>query len=277
MNAKGLSIVLLVSLLLGVLSAGGCVSAQKYKDAVAANDRAQAELQEAGKQLQAARADAEQLRSELAALQGSVSGKDQQIARLETSNGELTLSLARLKEMYDKAIQDPGLLPLGDVVALPPELDKQLQAWAAQYPEVEYDRRRGMVKFKTDVVFAKGSDTVSVGGQASMAKFAQIVRGVQAAKFAVYIVGHTDDIPIRKDETLRRHPNNWYLSVHRAVSVRDVLAAAGVPDKQLGVAGFGEYHPIAPNAPGNKGNAKNRRVEIWIVPPNRALTTGIRE
>ncbi len=273
MDAKRISTGLLVSLLLGVMFAGGCVSAQKYKDAVAANDRAQAELQEAGRQLQTALADTERLRGELAAMQSSLSGKGEEIARLEDANSELTQSLARLKVMYDDLMKDPGLPPFSDVVALPPELDKQLQDWAALYPEVEYDRRRGMVKLKTDVVFAKGSDTVNVAGQAALMKFAQIVRGAQAAKFAVYVAGHTDDIPIRKEVTLRRHPNNWYLSVHRAVSVKDVLAAAGVPDKRLGVVGFGEYHPIAPNAPGNKGNPKNRRVEIWIVPPNRALTT----
>jgi len=273
MDAKRISTGLLVSLLLGVMFAGGCVSAQKYKDVVAANDRAQGELQEAGRQLQTAFADAERLRGELAAMQSGLSGKSEEIASLEDANADLTQSLARLKAMYDDLMKDPGLPPFSDVVALPPELDKQLQAWAAQYPEIEYDRRRGMVKFKTDVVFAKGSDTVNAAGQAALVKFAQIVRGAEAAKFAIYIVGHTDDIPVTKPETLRRHPNNWYLSVHRAVSVKDVLAAAGVPDRQLGVAGFGEYHPIAPNAPGKKGNEKNRRVEIWIVPPNRALTT----
>jgi flagellar motor protein MotB len=37
--------------------------------------------------------------------------------------------------------------------------------------------------------------------------------------------------------------------------------------------GFGEYHPVAPNKPGKKGNQANRRVEIWIVPPGSFLTT----
>ncbi|NQU76594.1 MAG: OmpA family protein, partial [Planctomycetes bacterium] len=82
----------------------------------------------------------------------------------------------------------------------------------------------------------------------------------------------TDDIPI-STATARRHPTNWYLSVHRAVSVVGALSTAGVPAKRMGAMGFGEFHPIAPNAPGHKGNPQNRRVEIWIVSPERLLTT----
>ncbi len=40
----------------------------------------------------------------------------------------------------------------------------------------------------------------------------------------------------------------------------------------VGVLGFGEFHPAAPNAAGNKGNAANRRVELWILPGARLLT-----
>jgi flagellar motor protein MotB len=45
-----------------------------------------------------------------------------------------------------------------------------------------------------------------------------------------------------------------------------VLEGCGLEAKRMSTRGFGEFRPVAPNAPGNKGNAKNRRVDIYIVP-----------
>ena len=84
--------------------------------------------------------------------------------------------------------------------------------------------------------------------------------------FDVLIVGHTDDIPIKKPDTLLKHPSNWHLSAHRAISVERILAAAGMLETRLSVMGMGQFRPIAPNASGQKGNPMNRRVEIYIVP-----------
>jgi len=70
--------------------------------------------------------------------------------------------------------------------------------------------------------------------------------------------------------------NRRYLSVHRAVAIKKVMEKAGLAAARIGVMGFGEYHPIAPNKSSggkNRGNQANRRVEIWIVPPNRFLTS----
>jgi chemotaxis protein MotB len=47
---------------------------------------------------------------------------------------------------------------------------------------------------------------------------------------------------------------------------------AGLDPERIGAMGFGEYHPVEPNKPNKKGNPKNRRVEIWIIPPDRFLT-----
>jgi len=44
------------------------------------------------------------------------------------------------------------------------------------------------------------------------------------------------------------------------------MTAGKMDSKRLSVRAFGEYRPIEPNQPGKKGNPKNRRVEIYIVP-----------
>jgi len=165
-------------------------------------------------------------------------------------------------------------LPEGPL--LPPTLDKALRDFAAAHPELlTYLPKYGMIKLNADLTFEKGSDdlsTLSAQAKEALKKFVEIINSDAAAKFNVYIAGHTDDIPIAKPETKRRHPTNWYLSVHRAVSVLKELGRDGLTDSRMGAMGFGEYHPVAPNAPGNKGNVANRRVEIWIVSPERFLT-----
>ena len=129
-----------------------------------------------------------------------------------------------------------------------------------------------MVKFKADFTFDKGSDDVSAEAASALDKLVDILNSSAAKDFNVYVAGHTDDIPIKKPETLRRHPTNWYLSAHRAVEVQSVLEKQGLAPQRIGVMGFSEYHPVEANAAGQKGSAKNRRVEIWIVPPGKFLT-----
>lgn len=151
---------------------------------------------------------------------------------------------------------------------LPPELSTALADWARQVgPDVvEYDEKTGIVRFKSDLLFEKGSDTVDAELQPRIESLAQILNSPAAQDFDVLIVGHTDDIPIKKPSTLVLHPTNWHLSAHRAISVERILAAAGIMENRLSVMGMGQFRPIAPNAPGERGNPLNRRVEIYIVP-----------
>ena len=106
----------------------------------------------------------------------------------------------------------------------------------------------------------------------ALKRLAAIMDSPSASRLNIFVAGHTDNIPISKPETLRRHPNNLYLSLHRAVEVQKVLVDAGVAPGRIGVMGFGEHHPVEPNA-GKGGNVANRRVEIWLVAPDKFLTT----
>jgi chemotaxis protein MotB len=94
----------------------------------------------------------------------------------------------------------------------------------------------------------------------------KILNSEQGKKFDVIIAGHTDDIRIGKPETRAKHPTNWHLSAHRAISVLDIMENSGVSPERMSVRGFGEFRPIVPNLPNKKGNSQNRRVEIYIVP-----------
>jgi len=131
---------------------------------------------------------------------------------------------------------------------------------------VSFDANTGVVKFKSDLLFEKGSATVASTAIATVKSLCGILNSEEGKKFDIVVAGHTDDIPIRKAETKRDHPTNWHLSAHRGVSVLNVMTANKMDSKRLSVRAFGEYRPIEPNLAAKKGNPKNRRVEIYIVP-----------
>ncbi len=99
----------------------------------------------------------------------------------------------------------------------------------------------------------------------TIATLADILNGPQARSIEIQLIGHTDDVPIGKPSTRQKHPNNVYLSAHRAIAVRDALVGAGIMPERIMVAGYGEFRPLVPNPP--KGGApENRRVEMRLVP-----------
>lgn len=71
----------------------------------------------------------------------------------------------------------------------------------------------------------------------------------------VNIIGHTDS---SGNDAL-----NQPLSLQRAQTVRDYLAARGVPASQMTVAGRGSREPLTGND-SEQGRARNRRVEILL-------------
>jgi len=149
-------------------------------------------------------------------------------------------------------------------VPLPAELSALLEDFAAREEMVTFDPNRGIVKFRSDLLFKSGSAAVLPAAAEAVKSLCVILNSTKGKEFDVIIAGHTDDQPIKY--TLAQHPTNWHLSAHRAISVLDIMAKSNVDQKRMSVRGFGELRPIAPNKPGKKGNPQNRRVEIYIVP-----------
>jgi chemotaxis protein MotB len=81
------------------------------------------------------------------------------------------------------------------------------------------------------------------------------------AKDEIYVIGHTDNDPIRKT----KWRDNLELSCERAMMVVRYLASRGIPHAHLIAGGAGEYDPLAPNT-GPASKAKNRRIEIYAGP-----------
>jgi len=197
----------------------------------------------------------------------------QQLADARTSGGietdALNAKIAALEE--DLANKNELLASMQQKLlhgtALPIELSTMLEDFArANANIVSFDSNTGIVKFKSDLLFDKGSANVASTAVAAVKSLCGILNSDEGKKFDIIIAGHTDDIPILKAPTRATHPTNWHLSAHRGIAVLNVMTAGKMDSKRLSVRAFGEYRPIEPNQPGKKGNPKNRRVEIYIVP-----------
>jgi chemotaxis protein MotB len=213
-----------------------------------------------------------QLESEVQSAKLQMAQMERQLAAAKETEGIDTEALRQKVAALEKAIEDKQALIdsmknqlLYGGVQLPVELSTMLEDFAAKEEMVTYDASRGIVKFKSDLLFERGSDKVAPSAIEAIQSLCKILNTEQAQQFDVIIAGHTDDIPIGKPATREKHPTNWYLSAHRAISVLDIMTRNNIAPERLSVRGFGEFRPIFPNEPGKKGNPQNRRVEIYIV------------
>lgn len=256
MRALTLSIVSVVFAF--IILAGGCESAQ-LKDLKIQNDTQRKRIAEIESQIQAANLELEQLKRQLADAKQKggveVDALQQKITALEED-------LAKKKELIASMQQR---LLLGS--PLPAELSAKLEDFAkANAQLVSFDPNTGVVKFKSDLLFEKGSDKVAPAAAEAVKSLCGILNSEEGKKFDIIVAGHTDDLPILKPDTRAQHPTNWHLSVHRGISVLDLMTSSSIDSKRLSVRGFSEYRPVTPNEPNKKGNPQNRRVEIYIVP-----------
>jgi chemotaxis protein MotB len=242
-----------------VISISGCGNQQKYDDLKAQNRIQQQRIESLENELGLCSGQLQQKTQELEGIAGK-SGADQQardamIAALEADIEKKKALIAQMQAQLMK-----GGTPL------PAEMNILLQDFAKTSDMVDFDAATGMLKFKSDLLFNLGSDVVQAGAAESIKALAGIMNTDEAKQFDLVIVGHTDDVPIKKPATLKNHPTNWHLSVHRAISVEKMLDASGVTPERMAVKGYGQYRPAEENKPGAKGNEANRRVEIFIIP-----------
>ncbi len=249
----------------------GCVSRDEYLREKFARRKAQERSETLERDLADERNRVMALESERESLRNQLDTKSALADAFKSERDRLEAYVNKLQADLDRL----GGQGLGEIkvveVKLPPELDRALQEFAAKYPDaVEYDPQRGAVRWKSDLTFDKGSDHVRANVLDSLRSFSQIVNSPAASSFEVVVVGHTDNLRIANPSTLQAHPTNWHLSVHRAISVMNVLGQSGVTSTRLGVMGYGEYRPRVPNPP-RGGSEANRRVEIFLVSSSEAI------
>lgn len=194
----------------------------------------------------------QQLQAELNRRNALIEEQNRLLADLRGGRAGLEAQLAALDAKF-------AGLRFGD---LDPTTDSALRELAAQYGDIlEYDSARGMLRFKSDLTFASGSDQLNDSVKGALTKLGQILNSA-AANYEVRVVGHTDTQRVRQLPG-RNFKNNIELSAFRSISVRNFLVESGVAPQRFEIAGRGEFDPLVPNtATGN--TPQNRRVEIFL-------------
>jgi chemotaxis protein MotB len=214
--------------------------------------------------------EADAAKQQVSQLQQQLAADEQQISQLEGS-----LGMAQSQAMTDdqKAQLDEAKRAMAEAQERGKLLD-DLQARFkkmidAGHLKVTTRHGRVVLQLRNDVLFDTGEADVKPAGKTALTEVAATLRTVGAKRFQV--AGHTDTQPITTDKK-KEFPTNWELSSARAIAVVKLLTAQGVDPSTLSAAGYGPFDPVASNATPD-GMAKNRRIEITLVPNVADLVT----
>ena len=275
-------------LILGLVGLGSCVSKKDYLVKVEEGEKLSGELAA--------------LRSEHDTLEGQKASLDKEVAALKEDNRNLeeilqarsdTLSknivdlrghVADLKKENDllkeenKAWEEKNAALQSETQALERQRKEEMEDMRGTYENLLQDMKgeiekgeititqlRGKLKVNMldEILFDSGKTTIKPQGLEVLERVGSILLNVKDK--AISIEGHTDDVPIGA-ELSKKYPTNWELSAVRATTVARYLQEnIGIDPGLLSAIGFGEYQPVAPNE-SEEGRAKNRRIEIVLVP-----------
>ena len=184
------------------------------------------------------------------------------VEELEQQNALLSTQLEqKVQELSDDKNEEMNQLKLTyeDLIG---ELKDQIEAGEITITQLADQLR---VKIVDRIIFPSGEAELSEKGMKVLAQVGGILR--QTKEKRIKVEGHTDNVPI--------HPNlrgqfdsNWELSVARATNVvRFLVEEVGLNAGIIEASGFGEHRPTATNKT-RRGRAKNRRIEIRLLPQN---------
>jgi len=183
-------------------------------------------------------------------------------AKLEAAEAERTqLAAAKAELSKDVASKDEELTKLkATETQLKDKLKVELSSGDISLTEDGGKLRVGLVD---KVLFNSGEAVVNKRGENVLLRVGGILAGISDRQ--ILVSGHTDQTPIG-EKRASQFASNWELSAARAINVvRFLQEKANVPGERLVASGYGEFHPVASNK-SSAGRAKNRRIEILLVP-----------
>jgi len=138
------------------------------------------------------------------------------------------------------------------------ELQRELRGKKVKLDVAE----RGLViTLGNNILFDSGKAEIKQGAYPILDKIITVIK-TKAPDKDIGVEGHTDNVPIKHSSW----KSNRELSTARANNVYHYLAKVGNLDPaKLTTMGYGEFRPVVSNET-NAGRAKNRRVEIVILP-----------
>jgi chemotaxis protein MotB len=196
-------------------------------------------------------------------LEGTLQAQQRRIDELTSQNAELAQSNQELQARVDRvsATDEAVKEAKGEISAHVREILQRFKSDS----DIEVEKTSDGYRFvlREAVLFSTGSSDLTDEGRAALQRVADALRG---GKSAVSIEGHTDDVPVGKEETLKKFPRgNVELSAMRAIAVWEHLVKNGkVEEERLSVVGFGPHRPRVPND-SERNRWRNRRVEIRVA------------
>jgi type VI secretion system protein ImpK len=208
---------------------------------------------------------------------------DAALARMATLPPEDVPSLAAAEPpppIVEEASPEPAPEPVppteaADAPPAPPEPAAVDAFVSFLQPEVE----EGLVRLYRDgdavLVRIANSGAFRTGRSDVEAQFMPLLdrigQALAAEDFAVTVIGHTDDVPIRR----AAFASNAHLSTARAEAVRNVLGGYVDPES-IEIRGMADARPIATNET-EEGREANRRTEILVRGADDRVSTELLE
>lgn len=150
--------------------------------------------------------------------------------------------------------------------SIPPETRNRLAQISEEYSALKFDSTTGASKLDTDLLFDVGKAELKPGAEDVLRDLVRVLNSPQGSGLKILVVGHTDDRMVATKPVREKYPDNFHLSINRALVVSDKLRQLGLVDQRIGVAGFGAHQPVAPNMT-SEDRRKNRRVELFVMAP----------
>lgn len=124
------------------------------------------------------------------------------------------------------------------------------------------------VRVDGKLLFPSGEAEFRPGAEAVLDRVANLL---QKYTFDLYILGHTDSVPIQTP----RFPSNWELSSARAAAALRYMVKHRIDPQRLVAVGFADSRPIASNDT-YEGRSRNRRVEFLFKSPDTLPAGGFK-
>ena len=142
----------------------------------------------------------------------------------------------------------------------------QMPAGLQEFVGMSEDERGVIITLQEMVLFSSGEAEIKLIVFPLLDWLAEVLDSIPND---VFIMGHTDNVPIRKG----LYRSNWELSLYRALNVHNYFVEKkGLSPERIAVGGYGDLRPRFPNNI-KEGRRKNRRVEI-IIKKTRAELRG---
>lgn len=266
MKLSRIHIAILGAIALTATALPSCVSRGKYNNLLDDYNSTKVELVESkayNKSLDAmlaeAKANNQQLKDNLAALQGTL---DQSIAQNSQGNvnisklvDEINASNKYIRQLIAAKDRSDSLN-----MVLTNNLTRSLSRDELKDVDVKVLKGVVYISLADNMLYRSGSYEISDKAMETLSKIAKIIKDYK--DYDVMVEGNTDNVPINRTNIR----NNWDLSALRASSVVQILQNKfGIDPARLSAAGRGEYRPIADNTT-ESGRQRNRRTEIIITP-----------